>query len=202
MVSQVQNVAPPTFSLGKRSRKGFDEHSQDTVRHGEAFVTASAGSNEDLDHLDEDLTRNRESRETGYFGQNSEVQWLRSVQRQTENSGKEPRDQPHGPPGSGRQAVGERADALHVRRQNAKDNDRQGSMKHVTDSSFYLDSHDIDVDILVDSMDFPDPGHAERLLDCYMDTVHPTFPLVSLEPHGVLYHRLTLYIHLTGTTKL
>jgi hypothetical protein len=183
MVSQPHSAAPSTFSLGKRSRKGSDKDYQDTetVRHGEAYVTASTGSNEDLDHLDEDLTRNRESRETGYVGQNSEVKWLLSVQRQTENTGNEPQEQSHGPPGSGQQAIGERSEALHVRRQYTKDNDRQGSMTHVTDSTFYLDSHNIDIDILVDPMDFPDPIHAERLLDCYTSTVHSTFPLVSFQ---------------------
>jgi hypothetical protein len=202
MASQAHNVAPSVFSLGKRSRNGSGEDDQDTLRHGEAHVTASAGSNEDLDHLDEDLTRTRESRETGYVGQNSEVQWLLSVQRQTEHTEKEPRDQPRGPPGSGQQAVGQRADALHIRRHNAKDNDRQGSMTHVTDSTFYLDSHDIDVDILVDPMDFPDPIHAERLLDCYTETVHSTFPLVSFQPNAVLSSVLTLEINLTGIIEL
>lgn len=143
-------------------------------------MTASVGSNEDLDHLDEDLTRTQQSRETGYFGQNSEVQWLRSVQRQTENAGAEPSGQPRGPPGSGRKAVGERSSALHKRRDDARHSKTQGSMKHVTDSTFYLDSESLDInDILVNPMDVPEPDHAERLFNCYMGTVHPSFPLVG-----------------------
>ena len=204
MVPQPHSAAPSMYSLGKRSRKGSYEDYPDTetVRHGEAYVTASTGSNEDLDHLDEDLTRNRESRETGYVGQNSEVQWLRSVQRQTEYTGNEPHEQSHGPPGSGQQAIGERSEALRVRRQYAKDNDRQGSMTHVTDSTFYLDSHDIDVDMLVDPMDFPDPIHAERLLDCYTSTVHPTFPLVSVQQLADLSHRLTSDLNISDITRV
>ncbi|ORY00963.1 hypothetical protein BCR34DRAFT_101993 [Clohesyomyces aquaticus] len=63
-------------SLGKRSRLGSmtTESSADAPnRRGEADVSGSTGSNENLDLLDEDLLRSRESRATGYVGQNSEV---------------------------------------------------------------------------------------------------------------------------------
>lgn len=46
------------------------------------------------------------------------------------------------------------------------------------DATFYLDSDNIEVDIAVDPYDMPDPDTAELLFDCYLDTVHSTFPLV------------------------
>ncbi|KAF1945611.1 hypothetical protein EJ02DRAFT_451329 [Clathrospora elynae] len=156
-------------SLGKRPRK--ESHNED---RGEAFVTASVGSNEDLDFLAEDLMRTRESRETGYMGQNSEVQWLRSVQRQAERGNTDPDGQPYGPPGASRGAANERSDALHERRQNA----RPGSMQHITDATFYLDSDNIEIDIAVDPYEMPHPDVAEQLFNCYIDTVHGTFPLM------------------------
>ncbi|CAI9629556.1 unnamed protein product [Alternaria burnsii] len=142
--------------------------------HGEAFVTASVGSNEDLDFLDEDLMRDPRARETGYMGQNSEVQWLRSVQRQAERGNTDPRGQRYGPPGASTEAIDERSDALHERRQNA----RSGSMHHITDATFYLDSDDIEIDIAVDPREMPSPEIAEKFFACYMDTVHGTFPLM------------------------
>ncbi|CAN9148282.1 unnamed protein product [Alternaria alternata] len=142
--------------------------------HGEAFVTASVGSNEDLDFLDEDLMRDPHARETGYMGQNSEVQWLRSVQRQAERGNTDPRGQRYGPPGASTEAIDERSDALHERRQNA----RPGSMHHITDATFYLDSDDIEIDIAVDPREMPSPEIAEKFFACYMDTVHGTFPLM------------------------
>ena len=162
-------------TLGKRSRP------QSTPRqdgkdgdHGEAFVTASVGSNEDLDVLDEDLMRNQQARETGYMGQNSEVQWLRSVQRQAERGNTNPRGQRYGPPGSSAEAIDERSEALHERRQNGS----QGSMHHITDATFYLDGDDIEIEIAVDPFEMPSPDIAEKLFNCYMDTVHGTFPLM------------------------
>lgn len=137
-------------------------------------MTASVGSNEDLDFLDEDLMRDPHARETGYMGQNSEVQWLRSVQRQAERSNTDPRGQRYGPPGASTEAIDERSDALHERRQNA----RPGSMHHITDATFYLDSDDIEIDIAVDPREMPSPEIAEKFFACYIDTVHGTFPLM------------------------
>ena len=167
---------PSVTALGKRPREqSSGDKKSNNADHGEAFVTASVGSNEDLDILDEDLMRNREARETGYIGQNSEVQWLRSVQRQAERGSTNPDQQRHGPPGASLGAVNERIEAMHERRQNSK----QGSMHHTTDATFYLDSDDIEIDIAVDPYELPDPGVAEHLFNCYLETVHNTFPLMS-----------------------
>lgn len=186
LISQAPN---PTFiSLGKRGRQESEENDADTstsgTAHGEAHVAASAGSNEDLDNVDEDLMRSRGSRATGYVGQNSEVQWLRSAQRQIEHPGAEPHEQPHGPPGSGNTAVSARSAALHKRRDNARASSREGSMRHITDSTFYLDSEELDLDVVVDPNEDPHPEVAERLFKCYFETVHSSFPLVpdSFEP--------------------
>jgi hypothetical protein len=173
-VSQAPSVSHST--LGKRSRNqdsSADIPSSDN-NHGEAHVTASVGSNEDLEFLDEDLLRTRESRETGYVGQNSEVQWLRTVQLQAERLDKEPFGLPYGPPGSSQGAAAERSDALHERRQNGN----EGSTQHITDSTFYLDSDNIEIDIAVNPYELPSPEVAEHLLDCYMETVHTSFPII------------------------
>ncbi|CAN9175445.1 unnamed protein product [Alternaria alternata] len=175
----LSHATSASLNLGKRSRKPVTSEDEEDEAHGEAHVTASVGSNEDLDHLDEDLTRDHESRATGYVGLNSEIQWLRSAQRQTEDTGAEPYGQPHGPPGSTRDAVSERSDALHDRRDDIQEHSRQGSMRYMNDTTFYLDSDDIETDIFVDPYEDPDPDIAEKLFNCYFETVHPSFPLVS-----------------------
>ncbi|KAG9186065.1 hypothetical protein G6011_02621 [Alternaria panax] len=166
---------PSTRTLGKRPRQqsapGQDGKHGD---HGEAFVTASVGSNEDLDFLDENIMRSQQARETGYMGQNSEVQWLRSVQRQAERGNSDPYGQRYGPPGSSQVATNERSEALHERRPNG----RPGSMQHITDATFYLDGDDIEIEIAVDPYEMPSPDVAQKLFDCYMETVHGTFPLM------------------------
>jgi hypothetical protein len=58
--------------LGKRSRQEADHDSREM--HGEEDVTGSVGSNGEVESLGEDLSRNQDARDTGYIGQNSEVQ--------------------------------------------------------------------------------------------------------------------------------
>lgn len=166
--------------IGKRARKpsavdspGWGSPSQ---KHGEAHVTASVGSNEDLDYLDEDLLRNRESRQTGYVGQNSEVQWLRSVQHHSQNQDGELFGLPYGPPGDSEHDIDARSKALHQRRLDSG----SAPVRHVTDATFYLDSDNIDLDVVVNPYELPDPEIAEKLLDCYMTTVHSSFPIVPI----------------------
>lgn len=164
--------------LGKRPRKSSINSDSPEARsparnNGEAYVTASVGSNEDLDFLDEDLMRTRESRETGFVGQNSEVQWLRSVQRQAESNDTEQYGLPHGPPGTSDNAINQRSDALHQRRE-----ENHTTVRHVTDATFYLDSDNIELDIAVNPYELPDPKIAEQLLDCYLSTVHSSFPIL------------------------
>lgn len=175
---QASSTAPSLKSTGKRVRNRSVSHSpganSPTKKNGEAYVTASVGSNEDLDYLDEDLLRTRESRQTGYVGQNSEVQWLRSVQRQSQNEYGEPHNLPYGPPGSSEQDVDERSRALHQRRHEVG----SAPPRHVTDATFYLDSDNIDLDIVVNPYELPDPKIAEQLLECYMNTIHSSFPVI------------------------
>lgn len=171
-------ATPSLKSLGKRARKPSTNESPERgsppPKHGEAHVTASVGSNEDLDYLDEDLLRNRESRQTGYVGQNSEVQWLRSIQRQSQNQEGEPFGLSYGPPGASDHDVDERSRALHQRRLE----NGSAPVRHVTDATFYLDSDNIDLDVVVNPYELPDPEIADQLLDCYMSTVHSSFPIV------------------------
>lgn len=120
-------------SQGKRARSvSVMEDETHDEQYGEAFVTASVGSNENVDFLGENLMRNREAMETGYIGQNSEIQWLRSVQRQSESGNTDPHGQRFGPPGTSRHAANQRSAALHERRQHA----RPGSMGHVSKFAF------------------------------------------------------------------
>jgi hypothetical protein len=169
----------PQAFLAKRSHMSMVSEEETVSGHGEAHVTASVGSNENLDHLDEDILRSHESRAAGYIGQNSEVRWLSSVQRQTEHTGTEPSKQPYGPPGEGQEAVTARSDALHKRRNNTKAHARQGSMPYISESTFYLDHESLDVNSIIDLYADPEPEVAERLFNCYYQTVHPSFPLVS-----------------------
>jgi hypothetical protein len=53
-------------------------------------------------------------------------------------------------------------------------------MRHITENTFYLDSEALETNTIVDPDADPEPGVAEWLFNCYYQTVHPSYPLVSL----------------------
>lgn len=130
-----------------------------------------------MEFLHEDLLRSRQSKETGYVGMNSEIQWLRSVQRQTQQTDPDPSDQRYGPPGSSREARESRSQAFDHRRQHASSGN-SSRVSNITDASFYLDGDDIELDIAVDPYEMPDPDIAQKLFECYVNTVHCSFPIL------------------------
>ncbi|CAN9241289.1 unnamed protein product [Alternaria alternata] len=162
-------VEPPK----KRSREGSLSDG------GATDISGSLNSDDGSQLLDEDLLRNSESRATGFVGQNSEIQWLRDLKTQIGSRASEGWERPYGSlyklQGSNKEAVVQREDALHTQQQSPK----VGNISRVSDSTFYLDSDDLDVDIMVDPYELPSPETAEKLFDCYMRTIHDSFPIVS-----------------------
>ncbi|KAF1951687.1 hypothetical protein CC80DRAFT_191676 [Byssothecium circinans] len=146
------------------------------LEEGEANISAEVGSNEDLDNMNEDILRNEQSRATGYVGKNSEVQWLRQLNHEAVTAashGKDVYRGPYGPPGSNARAWADREAALRQRQM-------QDPVPQVPTSNFNfnLDGETIDMDFMVDPFDLPPLETADRLVRCYMDTVHKTFPIL------------------------
>lgn len=54
------------------------------------------------------------------MGSVSEIQWLRSLQREIATPGSEPLEQPYGPAGPGNAAIAQRSEALHARQKSRK----------------------------------------------------------------------------------
>lgn len=72
-------AATATVEKQSKVRSAPVEVSRDDRRPEEAEVTGSVGSNNNLDLIDENLFQSHKSRATGFVGQNSEVQWFRSL---------------------------------------------------------------------------------------------------------------------------
>lgn len=81
IIDGITNKADSTTSMFS-DRDLTKSNSPSEVHSGEALATSSAVSNEDIEHLDEDLFKSHSSRATGFVGQNSVVQWLRSLNHQ------------------------------------------------------------------------------------------------------------------------
>jgi hypothetical protein len=152
-----ENLLPPTLSQpptsqSKRPRRalsqrgdGHDDQSATSADGGEAHVTASVGSNEDLAFLQEDILQSDEASKTGFLGRNSQVQSLRALQVKAEQSEGELSSMVYGPPGSSNEASDERAAAFHERQRKTYQKSAAGG--YFTDYYFYLDKANIDIEI-------------------------------------------------------
>lgn len=125
-------------------------------------VSQWVGSNTSLEVLDEDVFRSRESADTGFVGPQSEVQWLRSIQQRKtghENTGPE-----SGPSRQNYQTSGLPAPPRPA---------------HASDFTFYLDHESLHLETPVDENVLPHPDIADRLFECYMNTIHTSFPILE-----------------------
>lgn len=133
----------------------------------------------------EDILRSEKSRATGFMGKNSEIQWLRQIDHETnapQRGGLV--DKPYGPPGDSFEASKQRAEALKER----QSQDQVPSLQ-TSNFSFYLDDESVDMDFAVNPYELPPLETADRLIRCYMDTVQPTFPILAKKPFlNQFYH--------------
>jgi hypothetical protein len=176
IISQTPKVFP--LPPGKRNRS-FDEDNEKNTQHDDAHVSASSGSDQSFNNLSTHSTWNHRFKETGFFGQASEVQWLSNVHRQMQQTGTEPYATTYELFGSDRDAKRARSDDIRGGMGYAKSQRRQGSWEHITYTSFFLDSSALPTDEFFNPYEIPDPETAEQLFDCYINAVHHSFPLVS-----------------------
>ena len=173
----------PALSRGKRARRASSSHANDDARSttsaegGEAHVSASVGSNEDLNFVQEDILRTEDADNTGYVGRNSQVQWLRSLETKIEHPERESSDLPYGPPGAEGDAFNQRAKALRGRQQHG-DNRQSPDNDQFVGYYFYLDKSNIDIDI-GDPHVIPFADTADRLFEYYKAVVHSPFPILG-----------------------
>lgn len=126
--------------------------------------------------MDEDLLRTEQSRATGFVGKNSEVQWMRRLHHEADYPlGYGNRyEGPYGPPGDTAKAAAERVNAMK-NRQTMNPN----PLVQTSTVNFYMDDEQIETDFVVDAHGMPPFETAERLLQCYMKTVHNSFPILA-----------------------
>ncbi|KAL1596299.1 hypothetical protein SLS60_008944 [Paraconiothyrium brasiliense] len=150
------------LSVSEELKKEDDERPF-TARHARPAVDSEEG----LARLDEDLLRSRKSRSTGFVGQGAGVHWLRSLQDQAKTEGV---DQKTIPDTSNAITTLEYASTRKL-----------NPFTPVTEASFYLDSDSSELDMDVDPYELPAREMAEKLLECYMRTVHKSFPILPAQ---------------------
>lgn len=152
---------------------------------GEAGVSAEVGSTGSLDRVKEDLNRSATSRATGFMGKNSEVSWVRSLKRQTEEGSQGGDGGTHSAPngngnGFGPSGATSGADwtATWTGAQTRPD-PGEGTAVTFSDSTYHCDDINVLMPGQVELYEIPPKQTADALFRCYLETVHPSFPIIG-----------------------
>ena len=114
--------------------------------------------------LDEDLYRNEHSRATGFIGPVSEMQWIRRLHHVFDHAN-----------GTRERFSGPTHPSIPT-----------------SSCSFYLDDQTIDIDAMADPSEFPPFEITEKLVNCFMESVQNSFPiLVKKSFTSQFYHLYT-----------
>jgi hypothetical protein len=127
--------------------------------------STSLGSLDAIDQVDEDLNRNETSRASGYFGKNSEVNWIRKLESGVRMTS---------PPGNS----GNSLNPFHPDSQEAS---QRQSLERVLPTSmmdYHLDNMEIPFIESCDPYALPPRELADQYFDAYLTYVHPTFGVI------------------------
>jgi Fungal specific transcription factor domain len=145
---------------------------------GESEVSAGVGSTGALDRIEEDFNRNEDARQTGFMGKNSEITWLQKLRQENQFGTAEEQDSES----EFRRKTGG-ASPLFSSRSPASSQSRtlpdafEGFS--VNDLSYHLDDFSISISEAIDPMEIPTRETADHLFTAYLDSVHPSFPIIG-----------------------
>ena len=150
---------------------------------GEEHVTAEVGSTGSLDQIKEDFNRTDDAKATGFMGKVSEVTWMHRLRSKAENGSSIGADDAEAKDEEGLQ------NGLGLypnpNQSNAPGGDQSARNSQPLDGDGLVDStyHCDDIAMLqpdqVDPFELPPRQTAEFLLSTFVDTVHPSFPIIG-----------------------
>ncbi|KAJ5767330.1 uncharacterized protein N7511_004946 [Penicillium nucicola] len=142
--------------------------SQNTVESDKPSSPLSIGSLEAIDRVDEDLNRTTRTRATGFIGKSSEISWMKRLQKEINRRSGRSRTDASGP---GKKEPTKDRVSLHT-------------------LNYRLDDLDICVPEAIQLYTLPSKPLANQLLDDYLETVHPFFPIISKSIFRLQYEGL------------
>lgn len=122
-----------------------------------------------VDHTEEDFNRDEVARSTGFMGKSSEITWLQKLSKEVNNDAEEwpcnasNTDEENALP----------SPTLTPRPENSGDS-------LVASLNYYLDDLEIPNANKVDASVVPPKETANKLLNSYLTSVHPSFPIIGI----------------------
>lgn len=140
---------------------------RESQKGGEHLVTARVGSTESLDQISEDFNRSSASRATGFHGKNSELTWVQRLKRQATHGSVDSDESLQ------EQAIDDQGSPM------APSHHFGAGLTPISDSSYHCDDLTVLITDDVDPFEMPPPATGATLFHFYMDTVHPSFPIIG-----------------------
>ncbi|RAH77685.1 hypothetical protein BO86DRAFT_412874 [Aspergillus japonicus CBS 114.51] len=141
---------------------------------GSESDSSSIGSLNELDRVDEDLNRSERAVATGFFGKNSEVSWLQKLEDEAELRNQQMEELNEVDSNNNASDGQQQMQQLLLVPQPA-----QKQETPIAALNYYLDDLDIPVMAEVDPYALPPKDVANRLFRFYMESVHPSFNVIS-----------------------
>lgn len=165
----------------------ISQSSQQEETHEENNFPAQRDSDEDVDVLEHYMTQEQERQASGFIGKSSELRLLRQLHLKAGDNRGDPFEHQNPYPGS---SASMEAVLHHNQSGERHQRHRPVNPKDTNVWSFYLDNCDLHPDLSVQAFELPLRQTAERLVNSYLTTVQPTFPILAEPPFKTEFDQL------------
>ncbi|KAJ5331760.1 Transcription factor [Penicillium atrosanguineum] len=122
-----------------------------------------------IDHTEEDFNKDETTRATGFIGRSSEIAWLQKLS-------KEVNSECDGWPST----ISTKDDENGLPSPTLTPRPDDPSELGVASTNYYLDDSDVSITEQVDTYEVPPRETATKLLNTYLTSVHPSFPIIGI----------------------
>lgn len=122
-----------------------------------------------VDHIEEDFNKDETARATGFIGRSSEITWLQKLNKEVNSEG-----------GIWPPNLSNGGDESSLPSPTLTPRPADRSDPHVAFTNYYLDDQDIPVAEQVDASEVPSRETASKLLNAYLTSAHPSFPIIGI----------------------
>ena len=166
---------------GPRKRETFstNQDEADEAADGESVVSAGVGSTGSLDRANEDFNRDEQTRATGYLGKESEATWMQSLRIQADYGSSRGSDTNTDMVDGTRDNDDARHSSLSA--QASQSLHPPPGSRHdapLNEVNYQCDDMAISISDQVDPYELPTRQAADALFAQYLDSVHPSFPIL------------------------
>ncbi|KAJ5819239.1 hypothetical protein N7474_004830 [Penicillium riverlandense] len=131
--------------------------------------SSSVAPPELVDHTEEDFNRDETARATGYIGKSSEITWLQKLSKEVSSECD-----------AWSTALSSNADENTLPSPKLTPRPESQGDPWVASSNYYLDDLEIPNAGHVDTSEIPSREAAGKLLNSYLTSVHPSFPIIGI----------------------